>query len=142
MMKKIVDYCLKKNVAIIVLALLVVAAGLVSTQSIKVETYPDVDSPTLMIQGVYHNHSSEEIEKAVTTPVEEAIEGIKPYDSLTSTTRENSFMIQVTYEFGEDMDEIESSIQSSIGKMNLPDEVDLSYKRISEIGRASCRERV
>ncbi|MCA1060402.1 efflux RND transporter permease subunit [Rossellomorea aquimaris] len=131
MMKKIVDYCLKKNVAIIVLALLVVAAGLVSTQSIKVETYPDVDSPTLMIQGVYHNHSSEEIEKAVTTPVEEAIEGIKPYDSLTSTTRENSFMIQVTYEFGENMDEIESSIQSSIGKMNLPDEVDLSYKRIS-----------
>ncbi|WP_226672245.1 efflux RND transporter permease subunit [Rossellomorea aquimaris] len=131
MMKNFVDYCLKKNVAIIVLALLVVAAGLVSTQSIKVETYPDVDSPTLLIQGVYHNHSSEEIEKAVTTPVEKAIEGIKPYDSLTSSTRENSFMIQVTYEFGEDMDEIESSIQSSIGKMNLPDEVDLSYKRIS-----------
>ncbi|MBW3112376.1 efflux RND transporter permease subunit [Bacillus sp. MCCB 382] len=130
-MKNFVDYCLKKNVAIIVLAVLVVAAGLVSTQSIKVETYPDVDSPTLLIQGVYLNHSSEEIEKAVTTPVEKAIEGIKPYDSLTSTTRENSFMIQVTYEFGEDMDEIESSIQSSIGKMNLPDEVDLSYKRIS-----------
>ncbi|TMU87214.1 efflux RND transporter permease subunit [Bacillus sp. BHET2] len=130
-MKKIVDFSLKKNVAIIVLALLVVAAGLVSTQSIKVETYPDVDSPTLMIQGVYPNHSSEEIEKTVTTPVEEAIEGIKPYDSLTSTSRENGFMIQVTYEFGEDMDEIETSIQSSIEKVNPPDDVDFTYKRIS-----------
>ncbi|MGF2614587.1 efflux RND transporter permease subunit [Rossellomorea vietnamensis] len=130
-MRKILEFSLKNNIAIIILSLLVVVAGLVSSNSIKLETYPDVESPTLLVQAVYPNHSSEEVENEVTKPIEESIENVKPYDTLTSTTRDNTTLIQVTYEFGENMDEIDQSIQASIDKINLPEEVELEYKRIS-----------
>ncbi|MGD7045838.1 efflux RND transporter permease subunit [Jeotgalibacillus proteolyticus] len=130
-MRKLLELSLKNKIAILVLSLLVIAAGLVSSSQIQVETYPDVEAPTLMIQAVYPNHSSEEVEDEVTTPVEEAIKNVKPYDTLTSTTRDNTALIQVSYEFGEDMEEINRSIQSAIDKISLPEEAELEYRRVS-----------
>ncbi|WP_059349962.1 efflux RND transporter permease subunit [Bacillus coahuilensis] len=83
----------------IVLAVFVMATGLLFTTTIKLETYPNVEIPTLMIQAVYPNHSSEEVEQDVTLPIEEAIENSAPYEELTSTTQENSAMVQVSYDF-------------------------------------------
>ncbi len=115
----------------IVLAVFVMATGLLSTTTIKLETYPNVEIPTLMIQAVYPNHSSEEVEQDVTLPIEEAIENSAPYEELTSTTQENSAMVQVSYDFDEDMGEKERDIQSAISKLSLPDDVTLTYKRLS-----------
>ncbi|MDG5473149.1 efflux RND transporter permease subunit [Jeotgalibacillus sp. ET6] len=130
-MRKLLELSLKNKIAILVLSLLVIAAGLVSTSQIQVETYPDVEAPTLLIQAVYPNHSSEEVEDEVTTPIEEAIENVKPYDTLTSTTRDNTALIQVSYEFGEDMEEIDRNIQLAIDKISLPEEAELQYRRVS-----------
>ncbi|MGM0842801.1 MAG: efflux RND transporter permease subunit [Bacillota bacterium] len=130
-MKKWIDFSLKNSVAILVLTILVVAAGLLSTNTIKLETYPDVEVPTLMIQVGYPNHSSEEVEKEITVPIEEAVEQLAPYEELTSTTGANSAMIQVSYDFDEDMDERERDIQSAISKLSLPEDATLTYKRLS-----------
>ncbi|NMH67929.1 efflux RND transporter permease subunit [Bacillus sp. RO3] len=130
-MKKWIDFSLKNSVAILVLTVLVVAAGLLSTNTIKLETYPDVEVPTLLIQASYPNHSSEEVEKDITLPIEEAVEQLAPYEELTSTTGANSTMIQVSYDFGEDMDERERDIQSAISKLSLPEDATLTYKRLS-----------
>lgn len=130
-MKKWIDISLKNSVAIIVLTILVVAIGLISTNTIKLETYPNVEAPTLMIQAVYPNHSSEEVEQNVTLPIEEGIGSIAPYEDLTSTTQENSATIYVSYDFNEDMDEKERDIQSATSKLKLPEDVTLTYKRLS-----------
>ncbi|WP_341356790.1 efflux RND transporter permease subunit [Rossellomorea sp. y25] len=130
-MKKWIDFSLKNSVAILVLTILVVAAGLLSTNTIKLETYPDVEVPTLMIQVGYPNHSSEEVEQDITLPIEEAVEQLAPYEELTSTTGANSAMIQVSYDFDEDMDERERDIQSAISKLSLPEDATLTYKRLS-----------
>lgn len=130
-MKKLLDFSLKNSVAMIVLTILVVATGVLSTNTIKLETYPNVEIPTLLIKVAYPNHSSEEVEKDITLPIEEAIENLAPYEELTSTTGANSAMIQVSYDFNEDMDERESDIQSAISKLKLPEDVTLTYKRLS-----------
>ncbi|WRP05660.1 efflux RND transporter permease subunit [Rossellomorea aquimaris] len=130
-MKKWIDFSLKNSVAILVLTILVVAAGLLSTNTIKLETYPDVEVPTLMIQVGYPNHSSEEVEQDITLSIEEAVEQLAPYEELTSTTGANSAMIQVSYDFDEDMDERERDIQSAISKLSLPEDATLTYKRLS-----------
>ncbi|MHA7138618.1 efflux RND transporter permease subunit [Rossellomorea arthrocnemi] len=130
-MKKWIDFSLKNSVAILVLTILVVAAGLLSTNTIKLETYPDVEVPTLMIQVGYPNHSSEEVEQDITLPIEEAVEQLAPYEELTSTTGANSAMIQVSYDFDENMDERERDIQSAISKLSLPEDATITYKRLS-----------
>ncbi|TYS58080.1 efflux RND transporter permease subunit [Sutcliffiella horikoshii] len=130
-MKKIIDFSLKNSVAMIMLTILVVITGYISTNTIKLENYPNVEVPTLMIQVAYPNHSSEEAEKDITLPIEEAIENIAPYEELTSTTQDNSTMIQVSYNFNEDMEEREREIQSAISKLKLPEDATLTYKRLS-----------
>lgn len=126
-----IDFSLKNSVAMIMLTILVVITGYISTNTIKLENYPKVEIPTLMIQVAYPNHSSEEAEKDITLPIEEAIENIAPYEELTSTTQDNSTMIQVSYDFNEDMEEREREIQSAISKLNLPEDATLTYKRLS-----------
>ncbi|MGD6775643.1 MULTISPECIES: efflux RND transporter permease subunit [Bacillaceae] len=130
-MKKMIDFSLKNSVAMIMLTILVLITGYISTNTIKLENYPNVEIPTLMIQVAYPNHSSEEAEKDITLPIEEAIENIAPYEELTSTTQDNSTMIQVSYDFNEDMEEREREIQSAISKLKLPEDATLTYKRLS-----------
>ncbi|MGD6782005.1 efflux RND transporter permease subunit [Sutcliffiella horikoshii] len=130
-MKKMIDFSLKNSVAMIMLTILVLITGYISTNTIKLENYPNVEIPTLMIQVAYPNHSSEEAEKDITLPIEEAIENIAPYEELTSTTQDNSTMIQVSYDFNEDMEEKEREIQSAISKLKLPEDATLTYKRLS-----------
>lgn len=126
-----IDFSLKNSVAMIMLTILVLITGYISTNTIKLENYPNVEIPTLMIQVAYPNHSSEEAEKDITLPIEEAIENIAPYEELTSTTQDNSTMIQVSYDFNEDMEEREREIQSAISKLKLPEDATLTYKRLS-----------
>lgn len=126
-----IDFSLKNSVAMIMLTILVLITGYISTNTIKLENYPNVEIPTLMIQVAYPNHSSEEAEKDITLPIEEAIENIAPYEELTSTTQDNSTMIQVSYDFNEDMEEKEREIQSAISKLKLPEDATLTYKRLS-----------
>ncbi|MOA07145.1 Swarming motility protein SwrC [compost metagenome] len=122
---------LKNGVAVIILCVLVLGYGLYSATQIKQQTFPDLEFPAVFVQAVQPGASTEEIESDVTKHVEEALKGIKGYDSLTSTSTENAASIFIQFPFGTDMDKRYSEVESAIAKANLPDKANVTVQRLS-----------
>ncbi|WP_199615420.1 efflux RND transporter permease subunit [Paenibacillus alkalitolerans] len=130
-MSRLTKFSLKNTVAVMILCLLVIAAGVFSTSRIGVETFPDVTFPAAFVQTVYPGSSTEEVETAVTIPLEEQLLPLKGYDDLTSTTSEFSSAIFIMYPFGTDMDEKIAEVESAIEKADLPEQAETTVRRLS-----------
>ncbi|MGA9289344.1 MAG: efflux RND transporter permease subunit, partial [Anaerobacillus sp.] len=130
-MKFLTRFSLKNSIGVLLLTILVLAAGIISTNQIKVETYPDVTFPALIIQGVYPGGSTEAVEQKVTTPIENSLENSTKYDNLTSTSSENASMISLVYPFGTDIEETKRELEDSVSKADLPEEAEVEVISMS-----------
>ena len=77
-------------VAANLLMVLLVVSGVIATTTIRVEVFPEVPLDEVGIQVTYLGAGPEEVESAVVTRVEEAVEGIDGVDGVRSTAAEGS----------------------------------------------------
>ncbi|SFJ68554.1 AcrB/AcrD/AcrF family protein [Paenibacillus sp. UNC496MF] len=130
-MNGLTRFSLKNSVAVVILCALVLVLGFYSTTQIKQQTFPDVTFPAVFIQTVYPGASTEEIESEVTKPIEQSLIGLKNYDSLTSTSSENSSSIFLQYPFGTNMDDKMKDAESAVAKLTLPENAKVTVQRLS-----------
>ncbi|MBO7744562.1 efflux RND transporter permease subunit [Paenibacillus sp. MWE-103] len=130
-MNGLTRFSLKNSVAVVILCALVLILGFYSTTQIKQQTFPDVTFPAVFIQTVYPGASTEEIESEVTKPIEQSLIGLKNYDSLTSTSSENSSSIFLQYPFGTNMDDKMKDAESAVAKLTLPENAKVTVQRLS-----------
>jgi multidrug efflux pump subunit AcrB/acyl-coenzyme A thioesterase PaaI-like protein len=130
-MSGLTRFSLKNTVAVIILCLMVMGAGVYSATRISVETFPDVTLPAIFVQTTYPGASTEEMESTVTTPLEQQLLPLAGIDEVTSTTAEYSSGIFLLYPFGTDMDEAISEVESAIDKVDLPEAATTIVTRIS-----------
>ncbi len=130
-MKFLTRFSLKNSIGVLLLTILVLAAGIISTNQIKVETYPDVTFPALIIKGVYPGASTEAVEEEVTTPIENLLENSTKYDDLTSTSSENASMISLVYPFGTDIEETKRELEDIVSKADLPEKAEVEVISMS-----------
>lgn len=126
---------LKNGVAVVILCALVLGYGLFSTTQIQQQTFPDLEFPAVFVQAVYPGASTEEIESELTMPIEQSLMNLKDYDSLTSTTAENSASIFIQFPFGSDMAQLTTDVEGAIAKLELPANASIHVQRLS-IGSA------
>ena len=78
--------------------------GIVALLNLTVDFLPAIDVPTLTVQTAYPNTSPEEVEYAITTPVESALGTIAGVKRIRSVTREGMSIVTVTFYWGTNMD--------------------------------------
>ena len=113
----------RRSVTMLVIVLVLVA-GVVTYRSLQRELFPDIEFPNITIVTIFPNANPETIEREITEPIEEAIDGIQGLKQIQSTSSENTSIVLLTFEFGEDMDEAERTVESNINGINFPDDVD------------------
>lgn len=126
---------LKNGIAVVLLFVLILAYGGFSATQIKQQTFPDLEFPAVFIQAFNPGASTEEMENEITNPLEDSLKNFKGYDSLTSTTTENSASISIQFPFNTDMEKMANDIEQSLGKLKFPDKATVSVQRLS-IGAA------
>ena len=120
------DFFLKRPVFATVCALLIVLAGAVSIPSLPIAQYPTLAPPQIAVTSFYTGASSQVVESAVTTPLEQQINGVEGMRYLTSTSaNDGSSTITATFEIDRDIDLAAVDIQNrvSIAAGRLPNEV-------------------
>ncbi|MGZ4032621.1 MAG: efflux RND transporter permease subunit, partial [Tumebacillaceae bacterium] len=122
---------LKNPVAIFILSFLLIFGGLYAFQSLKVDLLPNIDFPQLTIQSVYPGASPDDVDKQVTSKLEEQLKNLDGVDQMSSQTFESVSMIQLTFPFGTNMDDITQKVNDLIKKAALPDKVEPSVSRLS-----------
>ena len=104
-----------RNRSIVGLAVLaVLLAGVYAVTSLKQELIPDLNFPYLTVFTVDYGASAKDVERTVTTPLEQAVKttsGVKEYDSFSN---DGISIITVEYEFGTDMKARQTEVQQAV----------------------------
>jgi hydrophobic/amphiphilic exporter-1 (mainly G- bacteria), HAE1 family len=111
---------LRRRPVTILVIILVLVAGVVTYGNLQRELFPDIEFPNITIITVYPNGNPEAVERDVTKPIEEAVDGISGLKEIQSTSSENVSLVLLTFEFGEDMEEAERTITGNINSIDFP----------------------
>ncbi|MBI3050691.1 MAG: multidrug efflux RND transporter permease subunit [Acidobacteria bacterium] len=93
-----VDTFIKRPILATVCSLVIVLAGALAIPAMPVAQYPDVAPPTVSVFAIYTGANAETVETAVTTPLEQAINGVEGMLYMSSSST-NSGMSQITVTF-------------------------------------------
>ena len=101
---------------------LVLVAGVIVYRNLERELFPEIEFSNITILTAYPSADPETVERDVTEPIEEAIEGMDGLKEIESTSAENVSIVLASFEFGEDMEEAKRAIESSVNGIAFPDD--------------------
>ncbi len=93
-----VDFFIHRPVFATVCALMIILAGAVCIPTLPIELYPNLAPPQVAVTSVYVGANADTVEKAVTIPLEESINGVEGMRYITSSST-NSGVSQITISF-------------------------------------------
>jgi multidrug efflux pump len=96
------DFCISRPAFAIVINLVLALLGVAGLQKLAIRQLPEIDTPTVSVITSYPGASPEQVERQVTTPIEEAVGSIPGIDQITSESRRDTSFVQVAFQFGQD----------------------------------------
>lgn len=110
-------------VLILIIFTLLGLLGIFTFSKIAIALFPETENPTVMIMTTYSNAGPESVETTITKPIESAVSSVNGLKSMTSTSNEGSSTVQLSFDYGTDMDSIVSDIREKLERVNrmLPD---------------------
>ena len=118
---RIWDICIRRPVFTTMLVMGPVVLGIASYSRLGVELFPNVDIPVVVVTTTLKGASVDEMESAVTKPVEEAVNTVSGIDELRSTTREGLSQIVVGFKLEKNGD---------IAAQELRDKMSILYSQL------------
>jgi hydrophobic/amphiphilic exporter-1 (mainly G- bacteria), HAE1 family len=117
-----VDFFIHRPVFATVCALLIILAGAVVIPSLPISLYPQLAPPQVTVSATYVGASAQEVESAVTIPLEEAINGVEGMDYMTSSSGNNgSSTITITFKTGYNLNiaavDVQNRVASAQGQL-------------------------
>ncbi len=108
-----------------VISVFIVIAGIIGLATLPIEQYPDVAPPTVSVRATYPGASAETVQKAVTVPLEEAVNGVENMDYIQSSSAAGSASITIYFKQGTDPDMAAVNVQNKVSTAtgSLPGEV-------------------
>jgi hydrophobic/amphiphilic exporter-1 (mainly G- bacteria), HAE1 family len=121
-----VDFFIRRPVFATVCALMIILAGAVCIPNLPVAMYPTLAPPQVVVTSSYVGADAETVEKAVTIPLEESINGVEGMRYInSSSTNSGVSTITITFNTGYDLDiaavDVQNRVASAQGR--LPGEV-------------------
>ena len=130
-----VDFFIHRPVFATVCALLIILAGAVSIPSLPISMYPQLSPPEVNVSSNYVGANAETVEKAVTIPLEEAINGVEGMRYISSTsTNSGTSNITITFDTGYNLDIAAVDVQNRVASVTgrLPAAVNATGISISK----------
>ncbi len=118
----IADVFIRRPVLSTVCSLLIILAGLVSIPTLPIARYPDLAPPAVTVSAFYTGANAQAVESAVTTPLEQAINGVEGMQYITSSSTNSGFAtITVTFDVDRDQDlaavDVQNRVNQALGRM-------------------------
>jgi len=109
-----------------VLSVLIFLAGLLAMRAMPISEYPEVVPPQVVVRASYPGANPKVIAETVSTPLEEAINGVEDMLYMSSQATTDGLMtLTVTFRLGTDPDRAQQLVQNRISQAEprLPEEV-------------------
>ncbi|MDF2657908.1 MAG: Swarming motility protein SwrC [Paenibacillus sp.] len=131
-MKSIIRFSLGNKFAILILTLIVTAAGLYAGLTMKKETIPDIEVPVLTVTAIYPGAAPQEVADKLAKPLELRIRALAGVGTVSSTSMENAASIMIEYGYDKNMKEAEDELRRVLADFVKPEGVqDIRVSKIS-----------
>jgi HAE1 family hydrophobic/amphiphilic exporter-1 len=130
-----VDFFIHRPVFATVSALLIILAGAICIPNLPVAMYPTLTPPQISVVCNYVGANADTVEKAVTIPLEESINGVEGMRYInSSSTNSGTSMITTTFKTGYDLDIAAVDVQNRVASVQgrLPAAVNATGITISK----------
>jgi HAE1 family hydrophobic/amphiphilic exporter-1 len=119
-MIRLTQFAVREKSVIILLAVAVMIAGLVSWNSLRQELLPDIEFPFVTVITPVPGAGAEDVATQVTDPVERAIANIPRLETVQSTSGNSLSLVFAEFAFGTNVKETLAEVEQAVGQLNLP----------------------
>jgi HAE1 family hydrophobic/amphiphilic exporter-1 len=105
-----------------VCSLLIMLGGLIAIPTLPIARFPELTPPGVSVSAFYTGANAQAVESAVTTPLEQVINGVEGMLYMTSSSTNTGFSsINVIFEVGRDPDlaavDVQNRVNQALGRM-------------------------
>jgi HAE1 family hydrophobic/amphiphilic exporter-1 len=113
---------IRRPILATVCSLLLILAGAIAIPTLPIARYPDLTPPTVSVNAFYTGANAQAVESGVTTPLEQAINGVEGMMHIRSSSTNSGFsQITVTFEIGRNPDlaavDVQNRVNQALGRM-------------------------
>ena len=117
-----VDFFIRRPIFATVCALLIVLAGAVCIPTLPISLYPTLAPPQVVVTSNYIGANSKDVESAVTTILEQSINGVEGMRYMSSTSsNDGTSAITITFQTGYDLNiaavDVQNRVASAQGRL-------------------------
>lgn len=116
------DVFIRRPVLATVCSLLIILAGAIAIPTLPIARYPELAPPAVQVTAIYTGANAQAVESAVTTPLEQVINGVEGMTYMQSSSTNSGFStITVTFDISRDQDlaavDVQNRVNSALGRM-------------------------
>src|SRR5215813_13109685 len=123
MLKKIIDFSLRRRTMVLAILILFLAAGLFAFYRLNIEAYPDPSPPMMEIITQSPGQSAEEIERYITIPIEIAMAGLPGLHSIRSISLYGLSSVKVQFSYDTDYNLDYQQVLNRLSTLTLPNSI-------------------
>lgn len=120
-MKRIIQFSVNNKFALWLLTIIVTVAGIYAGTTMKLETLPDITTPTVSVTTIYPGATPEQVLDEVSRELESKVENLGGVETVRSSSFQNASNLQIDYSFSTDMDEAEQKVKEALANVELPE---------------------
>ena len=120
---------LRNPILILMMSLMVIALGALSTTRLSVDLFPNIDIPVIRVATFYPGAGPEDIEKSITQPIERAVASSPGVDRVESTSKQGASIVSVWFNYGTPLDTAQFDVQQRVAQIlsSLPPGIQQPY---------------
>jgi HAE1 family hydrophobic/amphiphilic exporter-1 len=125
----LIEFFLRRPIFAAVASIIVTLAGLVCIPTLPIAQFPRIAPPVVTVTATYTGASALAVEDSVTTPLEEAINGVQGLRYMSSqSSNAGVSTITCTFSLDRDLDAATNDVQNAVqtAEARLPNEVKLT----------------
>jgi len=112
---KLADVSIRRPVFALMMSVALVTLGLFSYGSLGVDLMPRTEQPNVQVRVGLPGASAEEVETALTLPIETAVNSIEGIDELRGNSNQGNTNVNITFKLEKDMDVAVQDVRDKIG---------------------------
>ncbi len=119
-------FFVRRPTVAIVLSIVLIIFGVVALRDLPVAQYPEVVPPEIQVNSTYTGADAVSVEEAVTTPLEQKINGVENMIYMRSiNANDGTSSVRVSFEVGSDLDMSNVLVQNRVSEAqaSLPEDV-------------------
>ena len=108
------DVSIKRPVFTVMVTIGLMTLGLLATQKLSVDLFPDISFPVVVVTSVYPGAGPEEVEQIVSKPVEEVVSSVNGVDEVRSYSRDSVSIVIAQFKLEADIKTAATDVRDKV----------------------------